>query len=125
MIIELTRCDYSTEIDLVSLETALDCAEFMMRGYRRLVLEELTFTVDERKQKKVLDIIKTAEGSPVPWRDIITATRYKVRDLTEVVQSLEAQDKIELVKGKRGGRSYSYKDPKAPIKIDREPRREL
>lgn len=109
IIIHLARFPGQLEIDLTSIQAACGYAtNIILKSYRRLVMEELTFTVDERKQKKVLDIIKAGAGEPVSWRDIANGTRYERKVITVTIQSLVDQGRVEFVKGPRGGKTWKY-----------------
>lgn len=105
-IIELTRCDYSTEIDQISLEAALDMAEFMAQGYRKLVMEELTFSLNERKLKKVSNIIKAA--GEISNRDLTNSLGYVSKELQLLTQTLVDGGKIKAAKGPRGGKAWKW-----------------
>jgi hypothetical protein len=106
IIISLTRDPETLEIDQVSAQAGCSCAEFILRGYRRLVMEELTFTANERRLKRVSDVIKEAEE--INHRDLMSRTRFKPRDLEEYTRMLTIMGKIELATGKRGGKVYRW-----------------
>jgi hypothetical protein len=106
VIIHLSRCPKETEIDTTSTMAACDYANFVLRSYRRLVLEELTFTVNEHKLKRVSDIIKN-QGE-VAHRDVVISTRYSKRELTELLQTLVEMARIQAIKGNKGGKAWRW-----------------
>lgn len=108
MLIELCRYPDSVSIGLKSMQDAIECAEFMLRGYRRLVLDELTFSLDEHKLKKVERVIRSARE--ISHRDVARATRYNSKVLQSILASLHEMEKIFTVKGKRGGKVYRWLD---------------
>jgi hypothetical protein len=106
IIIHLSRYPKETEIDLTSTMAACDYADFILESYRRLVMEELTFTVNEQKLKRVADFIKS-QGE-VAHRDVANTTRYKKRELDELLQSLVEMGKIRATKGIKGGKAWKW-----------------
>lgn len=106
IIIHLSRYPNETEIDTTSTMAACDYADFILGSYRRLVMEELTFTVNEHKLKRVSDIIKN-QGE-IPHRDVVVATRYNKRELSELLQTLVEMARIQAVKGNKGGKAWRW-----------------
>jgi len=106
IIIHLTRYPEETEIDTTSTMAACDYADFILTSYRRLVMEELTFTVNEQKLKKVADFIKNSEE--ISHRDVCNFTRYRKRELDELLQTLVEMGKIEAGKGIKGGKVWKW-----------------
>jgi transcription initiation factor IIE alpha subunit len=87
---------------------ACDYANFVLRSYRRLVLEELTFTVNEQKLKRVTDLIKN--HGEVAHREVCNFTRYRKRELDELLQSLVEMGKVKAGKGPKGGKVWRWTD---------------
>jgi len=106
IIISVATLPESLEIDEITIEKAIAWGEFILKSYRRLVEEELTFTLDDRRLKKVSNLIKG--GSPISYRDVLSGTRYKNRDLGEMLSTLKAMGKIRQVKGPRGGVKFEW-----------------
>lgn len=106
IIISLGIQPSSLEINDIVISYAVEWADFILNSYRRLVLEELTFNMDDRKLKKVSDLIKGA-GS-ISYRDIISTVRLKPRDLKEILETIRAMGKIREGKGPKGGRIYEW-----------------
>lgn len=106
MIVHLSRYPEEVEIDLTSTVAACDYASFILHSYRRLVLEELTFTVNERKLKRVENLVKTR--GEIPHRDVVVSTRYKKRELDELLQTLVEMGRIEAKAGSRGGKVWRW-----------------
>ena len=106
IIIHLSRYPNEVEIDTTSIMAACDYTDFILESYRRLVMEELTFTVNEQKLKRVIDIIKNQ--NEVSHRDIANATRYRKRELDELLQSLVEMGKICATKGIKGGKAWKW-----------------
>jgi hypothetical protein len=106
IIIHLSRHPQEIEIDTTSTMAACDYAGFILKSYRRLVLEELTFTVNEQKLKRISNFIKS-QGE-VAHRDVMNATKYKFRELQELLQTLVEMGQIEAGKGIRGGKRWKW-----------------
>lgn len=106
IIIHLSRYPKETEIDTTTTMAACDYADFILESYRRLVLEELTFTVNEQKLKRVADLIK-GQGE-ISHRDICNYTRYRKRELDELLQTLVEMGKIRATKGIKGGKWWKW-----------------
>jgi len=106
IIINLTRDPESLDIDQVSTQAACSCADFCLNGYRRLVMEELTFTANERQLKRVSDVVKGA--GEISYRDLTRYTKFKARDLEEFTKMLRVMGKIEICTGPRGGKIYKW-----------------
>ena len=85
---------------------ACDYAELILKSYRRLVLEELTFTVNEQKLKRVSNLIR--DRGEVPHRDVLSGTRYNSNELKQLIQTLVEMGRIEAVKGSKGGRIWRW-----------------
>jgi hypothetical protein len=107
-IIHLSRNPASKIIDETSTMAGCTCAELILKSYRKLVMEELTFTVNERKLKKVSDFIRN--NGEIPHREVANHTRYPPRELREIIQNLHDMEKIKTKKGKRGGKIYQWVD---------------
>ncbi|MDY6987952.1 MAG: DUF3987 domain-containing protein [Thermodesulfobacteriota bacterium] len=108
LIISLGVSPTTAIIDAETLDVAINWADFVIESYTRLVLEELAFTDDDRRVKKVAKIIRS-KGS-ASKRDIVTSTRYKARDLEDVIRTLVVMGKIKQAKGPRGGLVYNWID---------------
>ena len=106
MLIHLTRYPEETEIDTTTTVAACDYADFILNSYRRLVMEELTFTVNEHKLKKVSDLIKS-QGE-VSHRDVAIGTRYNKKELELLLQTLVDMGKIQASKGIKGGKWWKW-----------------
>jgi hypothetical protein len=106
IIIHLTRYPQETEIDTTSTMAACDYAELVLKSYRRLVLEELTFTVNEQKLKRVSNLIR--DRGEVPHRDVLSGTRYNSNELKQLIQTLVEMGRIEAVKGSKGGKIWRW-----------------
>ena len=106
IIIHLSRYPEETEIDTTSTMAACDYADFILNSYQRLVLEELTFTVNEQKLKRVSKLIR--DRGEIPHRDVVIATRYKKRELGELLQTLVEMARIKAVKGDKGGKAWRW-----------------
>jgi hypothetical protein len=108
IIIHLSRYPKEAEIDTTSTMAACDYANFVLRSYRRLVLEELTFTVNEQKLKRVTDLIKN--HGEIAHREVCNFTRYRKRELDELLQSLVEMGKVKAGKGPKGGKVWRWTD---------------
>jgi hypothetical protein len=106
IIIHLSRDPASIEIDKTSMMAGCSCAEYILNCYRQLVMEELTFTVNERKLKRVSDLIR--DQGEMPNRDLVSATKYNRKELSEIIQILHDMGRIETFKGERGGDWYRW-----------------
>lgn len=106
IIIHLSRHPQGTEIDLTSTMAACDYAGFILRGYRRLVLEELTFTVNEKKLKRIEKLI--LDRGEISHRDVLSATRYRSDELQKLLQTLVEMGRIEAGKGSKGGKIWRW-----------------
>lgn len=105
-IISLTRDPESLDIDQVSTLAGCSCTDFVLNGYRRLVMEELTFTADERKLKRVSDVFKTKGRAS--RRDLTIATRMKEKDLNDCIKTLTTMGRIKYDKGPKGEDRWSW-----------------
>jgi len=107
IIIHLSRHPSELEIDTTSTMAACEYTEqTILKSYRRLVMEELTFSIDEQKLKRVSDLVKNR--GLISHRDLTQSTRYKKRELTEVIQTLTDMGRIEFAKGERGGKWWKW-----------------
>jgi hypothetical protein len=93
-------------INPVVMSAATAVADFVLDSYRELVMEELTFTYHDKKLKKVSDIVKNSGKASL--REITTATRYKRKELSEILEILSIMDKIRESEGPRGGKYYAW-----------------
>jgi hypothetical protein len=106
MNIHVSRYPQETEIDTTSTMAACDYANYILNSYRRLVTEELTFTVNERKLKRVADLIKNT--TEISNRNLLIDTRYTKRDLNEITQTLVEMQYIQAFKGTKGGEWWRW-----------------
>ena len=106
IIIHLSRYPKETEIDTTTTMAACDYADFILNSYRRLVLEELTFTVNEQKLKRVSNLIR--DRGEIPHRDVLSTTRYRSDELKKLLQTLVEMGRIEASKGNKGGKNWRW-----------------
>lgn len=106
IIIHLSRYPEETEIDLKSIVAGCDQANHIINSYRHLIVEELAFTIDQHKLKKIETIIK--QRKIAPNRDVANYTKYRTRDLDELLKTLVVMGKIECITGERGGKSWKW-----------------
>ncbi len=97
------------EIPLSCVEAAIGCAEYVLASYRKLVLEELTFTTDDRKLKRVADVIKAKARAS--RKDLTIATRMKEKELNECIKTLTTMGAIKYDKGPKGGDGWVWIGP--------------
>jgi hypothetical protein len=105
MILSLAHSVKTKTIGEGSVRAAISCSEFVLNSYRKLVMEELTFTNDDRKLKRVHDVIKKYDG-PISYRDVLSITGYHTKVVDEVLKTLIASGKIRYVPGPKGGKNY-------------------
>lgn len=106
IIIAIAQNTKALEIDEPDIKTAITWAEFVLNSYRRLVTEGLAFTEDDKKLKKVADIIKSK--GKTGYRDVVVGTRYKPKELAEILGTLRAMGKIRDDSGLKGGKYYVW-----------------
>ena len=94
------------EVKPKSVQAATACADFVLQSYRRLVLEELAFTFNDKRLKRVSDIIR-GKGK-ASERDIMRGTNYLKRDLDDLIRTLSVAGKIKKEEGPRGGNHYAW-----------------
>jgi hypothetical protein len=106
IILQMATDPMSNMIADLAIHTAMEWAEFIVESYRRLVMHELTFTEQDRKVKRVADLIRNA--GTISKRDIANATGYKAADLEGIAATLETAGRIKRGKGPRGGAKYEW-----------------
>jgi hypothetical protein len=106
MLLAVGKDSKTLTIDEAVINFATSWADFVLNSYRRLVLEELTFSLDDRKLKKVSDVIKA--NSPINYRDVISCTRFKPKELAEIIATLRAMGRVSELKGPKGGRLFNW-----------------
>jgi hypothetical protein len=105
-LIHLSRYPEEIEIDTTSIMAACDYANTILESYRRLVMEELTFTVNEQKLKRVSNLIK--DKGEVPHREVVIGTRYNKRELDTLLQTLVEMERIKAITGPKGGKTWKW-----------------
>jgi hypothetical protein len=80
-----------------ALEAAIGLTEFLKRSLAHLFNEELAFTPDMRNRAKVLQAVRRRPG--LPFREISRSSSLLKRNLTPVLETLQAEELIEYRDG--------------------------
>jgi len=93
-------------IEGYTIDRATPLANYVRDSATYMVREQFTFSEDQAKRKKVLDIIK-AEGKPISQSKLTRYAHMKVKELHEIVSWLLQEKSIVKIKGGKGG-GYKY-----------------
>ena len=106
MIFSISEKPESQFVEPENVKAATVCADYCLQSYRRLVLEELAFSLNEKKLKKIQDIIK--QKGKASERDIARGTRYLKKELKDLLLTLITAGKIRHEPGPKGGSHYIW-----------------
>jgi hypothetical protein len=95
--LDVSDLDQMPEIEIreTPMLAACETVRYFQRNVKYLLTREFRFSQDAQKQKRILDLIQKRNGETTR-RDLMHSTKWKTRDLQDVLDSLVGQGAITV-----------------------------